>query len=136
MHKQILTLAMLSAAAGSTAAGAVDIGANTTVGASVFLDASYIKNQQNGVDVNPTGTGFDVKRGYLIIDHKFNDMFSANLTTDVQYSTASTATVTTPAIRRDVENRRVRAAETFLAEAWATAPRTGSSMPGSTPVPS
>src|ERR1700682_174985 len=96
MRKQILTLAMLSAAAGSTAAGAVDIGANTTVGASVFLDASYIKNQQNGVDVNPTGTGFDVKRGYLIIDHKFNDMFSANLTTDVQYSTASTATVTTP----------------------------------------
>ena len=96
MRKQILTLAMLSAAAVATTAQAIDIGADTTVGGQVFMDVSHLTNQQNGVDVNPTGTGFDIKRGYLIVDHKFNDIFSANLTTDVQYSTASTATVTTP----------------------------------------
>jgi hypothetical protein len=29
------------------------------------------------------GTGLDVKRFYLIVDHKFDDMWSANLTTDM-----------------------------------------------------
>jgi hypothetical protein len=96
MRKRILTAATLAGCAVGTAAAAVDIGDNTTVGGLVFLDVSHITNQQNGVDVNPTGTGFDVKRGYLIVDHKFNDIFSANLTTDVQFSTASTAVVTTP----------------------------------------
>jgi hypothetical protein len=96
MRKQILTAAAVAGFAVSTVAAAVDIGDNTIVGGQVFLDVSHITNQHHGVDVNPTGTGFDIKRGYLIVDHKFNDIFSADLTTDVQFSTASTAVVTTP----------------------------------------
>jgi hypothetical protein len=60
-------------------------GSGTTVGGQIFFDASHITQQQNGKDIPPTGTGFDVKRGYLIVNHKFNDVWSANLTTDAQY---------------------------------------------------
>jgi hypothetical protein len=99
MRKQILTVAFLTSCAGTTAAVAADVGANTTVGGQAFADFGYIKLQNenaNGVksDAPPTGVGFDIKRFYLIADHKFNDVWSADLTLDAQYSTASTATIT------------------------------------------
>lgn len=101
MRKQIIRAAILASCAGTTSAFAVDIGANTTVGGQVFFDVSHISLQNENaagskVDTAPTGTGFDVKRFYLIVDHKFNDTWSANLTTDAQFSNASTATVSTP----------------------------------------
>ena len=71
------------------------------VGGRVFFDVSHISLQNENaaganVDTPPTGTGFDVKRFYLSVDHRFNDIWSADLTTDAQFSAASTATVTTP----------------------------------------
>src|SRR3569833_3067309 len=42
--------------------------------------------------VPPSGTGFDIKRYYVGIDHKFNDIYSANLTMDMQYSSAISST--------------------------------------------
>jgi hypothetical protein len=74
---------------------------STTIGGVAWFDFSHISLQNqnsSGVytDVPPTGTGFDVKRFYLIVDHKFDDVWSANLTTDAQYSTASTTSVSTP----------------------------------------
>jgi hypothetical protein len=71
------------------------IGESTTVGGQAFLDVSHIAQQSNGVDVPPTGTGFDAKRFYLIADHSFNDIWSADLTLDAQYSTDKTTTVVT-----------------------------------------
>jgi len=99
MRKQILTVAFLTSCAGTTAAVAADLGANTTVGGQAFVDFGYIKLQNEDatgkkIDTPPSGVGFDVKRFYLIADHKFNDIFSADLTLDAQYSTASTATIT------------------------------------------
>jgi hypothetical protein len=99
MRKQILTVAFLSSCAGTTAAVAADIGANTTVGGQAFADFGYIKLQNENaagqkIDAPPTGVGFDIKRFYLIADHKFNDVWSADITLDAQYSTASTATIT------------------------------------------
>jgi len=101
MRKQILTVAFLTSCAGTTAAVAADIGANTTVGGQAFADFGYIKLQNENaagqkIDAGPTGVGFDIKRFYLIADHKFNDVWSADITLDAQYSTASTTTVTTP----------------------------------------
>src|SRR5450756_429067 len=101
MRKQILTAAALASCAGATTAMAVDVGADTTVGGRVFFDASNISLQNENaagakVDTPPNGTGFDVKRFYLIVDHKFNDIWCADLTTDAQFTTSSTATVTTP----------------------------------------
>src|SRR5258705_70281 len=101
MRKQILTTAaILISCAAATGREAVDIGANTKGGGQIFFDVSHISLQNENssgakIDAAPTGTGFDVKRFYLSIDHRFNDVWSADLTTDAQFSTASTATVTT-----------------------------------------
>ena len=66
---------------------------NTTVGVQSFMDFGNISNQQNGVDVAPSGTGFDIKRFYLIVDHKFDNVWAANLTTDAQYLSEKTTSV-------------------------------------------
>jgi hypothetical protein len=103
MRKHLITTAVLLSCAAATSAYAVDIGDNTTVGGQSFFDFSNISQQQgqaNGTDpsVAPSGTGFDVKRFYLIVDHQFNDIWSADLTTDAQYASSTTvvtgATVT------------------------------------------
>jgi hypothetical protein len=65
-------------------AAAADLGENTTVGGRVFFDVSYIGLQNENaagakIDTPPTGTGFDVKRFYLIVDHRFNETWSANI---------------------------------------------------------
>jgi hypothetical protein len=101
MHKKILAAAMLSGGAATTPALAVDVGSDTTIGGLVFFDVSNISLQNEDktgkkVDTPPNGFGFDIKRFYLIVDHKFNDVWSANLTTDAQYSTAATTSVVTP----------------------------------------
>lgn len=104
MRKQSLKAVMIASCAAATAGAlappalAADIGANTTVGGQVFTDLSDISLQNDNakgvpVDTAPNGTGFDVKRFYLIVNHTFNDVWSADLTTDAQYSTASTSTV-------------------------------------------
>ena len=81
-------------AATASAAG-IDVGANTTVGGELFADFSHIQLQNENaagqrIDTAPDGTGFDVKRFYLIVDHRFNEVWAADLTTDAQFSTAST----------------------------------------------
>jgi len=53
---------------------------NTKVGATVFSDLSNI--QQSPSPNAKNGTGFDVKRAYLSVEHSFNDIYSANLTAD------------------------------------------------------
>jgi len=73
----------------------VEVAPNTTVGSQLFADVSHISNDQAGIPVAPDGTGFDVKRFYLIVDHIFNDVWSANLTTDAQYISSPSVSVTT-----------------------------------------
>jgi hypothetical protein len=103
MRKHLITAAILASCAAATAAHAVDVGDNTTIGGQAFFDFTNISDHQgqaNGSDpaVAPSGTGFDVKRFYLIVDHQFNDIWSADLTTDAQYASSTTvvtgATVT------------------------------------------
>ena len=100
MTKQILAVwaavgcSLATAAYADAVATEVDTG-TTTVGAQAFLDVSNISNQQNGVDVAPTGTGFDAKRFYLIVAHKFDDVWAANLTTDAEYLSDKTTSVVT-----------------------------------------
>ncbi len=64
----------------------------TSVSGRMYFDLSNIQQKSNGAKVAPSGTGFDIKRFYLGVDHKFNDTYSANITTDVQYSSALSAT--------------------------------------------
>ncbi|HEY7900643.1 MAG TPA: hypothetical protein VIC25_05605, partial [Caulobacteraceae bacterium] len=65
---------------------------NTTVGGTVFADMSYISNKNDGVKNAQSGVNYDIKRMYLTVNHKFNDVFAANLTTDFTYDSTTKAT--------------------------------------------
>jgi hypothetical protein len=102
MRNYILPTALAMSCVSATALADVQVTDKTTIGATVFADVSHIslKNDDkngNEVDAPPTGTGFDVKRFYLIINHTFNEFWSANLTTDAQFSSAQTTQVPTTA---------------------------------------
>ncbi len=53
---------------------------DTKVGATVFADLTNIS--QSPSPNNKNGTGEDIKRAYLTVDHKFDDIWSASLTAD------------------------------------------------------
>ena len=101
MHsKKILMPVVLAALGAASVAQALDVGSSTTVGGLAYLDFSDIQQKQNGLDypvpppaatapVTGSGVGFDVKRAYLIVDHKFDSVWAANITTDAQYDTNS-----------------------------------------------
>jgi hypothetical protein len=89
MLNRSLTAAALLACA--TAASAAEEG-KTTVGGRLFIDVSNINESLNGNDTAAQGIGLDVKRGYLIVDHKFDDRWSANITTDFNYAGKTTET--------------------------------------------
>jgi hypothetical protein len=59
---------------------------NTSLSGKMYFDFTSIdqKNSDTG-KTNASGLGLDVKRFYLGVDHKFNDVWSANLTTDFNY---------------------------------------------------
>jgi hypothetical protein len=58
---------------------------NTTIGGTAFIDVSNIEHKVSGKKQGDEGTNFDLKRFYVSIDHKFDDVWSANITTDVTY---------------------------------------------------
>lgn len=64
----------------------------TTLSGRMYFNLSSISQESNGKKVTPSGVGFDLKRFYLGVDHKFNSVYSANLTTDVQYSSVLSST--------------------------------------------
>ncbi|MDG2526730.1 carbohydrate porin [Stenotrophomonas sp. HITSZ_GD] len=61
---------------------------DTKIGGRIFFDATHVDQENNGKKTDATGYGIDVKRFYLTVDHKFTDVWSANLTTDFQYLSA------------------------------------------------
>jgi hypothetical protein len=64
--------------------------ANTSVNGRMYWDFSYVDQSVNHVRTGTTnGTAFDIKRFYIGIDHKFDDVFSANVTTDFTYDSGS-----------------------------------------------
>jgi hypothetical protein len=61
--------------------------AATSISGRMYYDITNISQKSNGVTPAgvPNGTNFDIKRFYVSIDHKFNDVFSADITTDFNY---------------------------------------------------
>jgi hypothetical protein len=57
----------------------------TKIGAKIFADFTSIDAKSDGTKTAASGMGVDVKRAYVSIGHKFDDMWSANVTTDFQY---------------------------------------------------
>ncbi|MFT4248690.1 MAG: porin [Pseudomonas sp.] len=72
---------------------------NTKVSGRMFFDVSSVDRSQGGKKVDSSssngnaknGLGFDVKRFYLTVDHKFDNIWSARLTTDFEYNSTSGA---------------------------------------------
>jgi hypothetical protein len=65
---------------------------NTSVTGRMYYNISHSEVKSNGAKTPATATGFDIKRFYVGIDHKFNKTFSANITTDFQYDSVAGAT--------------------------------------------
>ncbi len=64
---------------------------NTSVNGRVFFNESNLHVQSNGVNSTVNGTGFNIKRMYLGVDHKFSDVYSATLLMDVSNVIGETA---------------------------------------------
>ncbi|MCP5411142.1 MAG: hypothetical protein H6924_03275 [Alphaproteobacteria bacterium] len=66
---------------------------NTSIDGRMYFDFSNINNEANGVRVagGGNGTNFDIKRFYVGINHTFNSIFSANVTTDTTYDSTTGA---------------------------------------------
>lgn len=86
MRKHILSAAVLTVCAGMSLSAIAD--ENTTIGGKAFFDFTNVDQTSDGADTANSGVGFDAKRFYLAVDHKFDDMWSANLTTDFNYVSA------------------------------------------------
>lgn len=84
-NKLLVSLAVSAALMAPLAAHA-DAGA-TTIGGVIFADFTSVNSQNKGTDVDPNGFGIDVKRGYFIVNHSFDDVWSAALTTDFNFAT-------------------------------------------------
>src|ERR1700685_2420652 len=102
MRKNKTLLAVALATAFAAPLAQADDAGSTTVGGLIFTDLTSISTTQEqagqpSTDKDPNGFGLDVKRGYLIVNHTFDDVWSANLITDFNYPSykaKSTSTVT------------------------------------------
>jgi hypothetical protein len=66
----------------------------TSISGRMYWDVTNIDHTSNGVRTpsqSDNGTSFDIKRFYIGVDHTFNDIFSANVTTDVTYDSSTKA---------------------------------------------
>ena len=58
----------------------------TTVGGKIFLDATYPNQYKNGKRTALSRNGQDLKRFYIKVDHRFSGVWSAHLTTDMNWT--------------------------------------------------
>lgn len=70
--------------------------ANTSISGKAFLNVSNIHQTSTDLagvktDNAQNGTQTELKRFYIGVDHKFNNIFSANLTTDFRYNANGTS---------------------------------------------
>lgn len=64
---------------------------DTKISGRMYFNFSNIDQQASGQKTSGSGTGFDIKRLYVGIDHKFNKVFAFNVTTDVSNVVGSTS---------------------------------------------
>jgi len=89
--KTLLLAGSALALASLTAAPAMADGywwSNTSISGRMYFDLTNISNKNDGVSNAQDGTHFDIKRFYVSIDHQFDDVWSADVTTDFLYDTS------------------------------------------------
>jgi len=92
---------------------------NTTISGRMYYNLSNLdqKTSTQGKVTN-TGTGFEIKRFYLGVDHKFNDMFSANLTTDARYNNVESGGLTGKSATNSGSNSGVNDVQLYIKKAY------------------
>ena len=67
--------------------------ANTSISGRMYFNASHVSHTVNGIKTgnSDNGGGFAIKRLYLGVDHKFDDVFSASLTMDADSPVSATS---------------------------------------------
>ncbi len=93
MRKLNLIALAVAAALVAPAAAYADAG-DTTIGGVIYADFTSINTQNKGKDVDPNGLGTDVTRAYFVVTHQFDDIWSANLTTDFNFASFKTSSQT------------------------------------------
>jgi hypothetical protein len=91
---QATTAAQVAAAPAPAAAPKIDMPSwikNTSISGKAFFNVSTIDQERADIEQTTNGTQTELKRFYLGVDHKFNDMFSANVTTDFRYGSNGTS---------------------------------------------
>jgi hypothetical protein len=88
---QTATATKVAAAPAAPKADASGWTKDTKISGKAFFNVSSIDNERNGVDQASNGTQTELKRFYLGVDHKFNNVLSANLTTDFRYGSNGTS---------------------------------------------
>lgn len=73
------------------AVSAMSWAGQTKISGRMYFNFSNINQSASGQKTTGSGTGFDIKRLYIGIDHKFNDVFAFNVTTDVSNVVGSTS---------------------------------------------
>ncbi len=80
-------LAMAAIASGASAQSWAD---NTSVSGRIYADFTNLTTKTDGTQSGAAnGTGFDVTRFYIGVDHKFNDIWSMNFTSDMSYNSGT-----------------------------------------------
>ena len=98
MRKNLLVSLAVSVALAAPLAAHADAG-DTSIGGVIYTDLTSINTTSAGKDVDPNGLGLDVKRGYFVVNHSFDDVWSANLTTDFNFASyKNSCTVTGGAV--------------------------------------
>jgi hypothetical protein len=93
MSKQIIAaLGVMACAVASAAHADTAITENTSVGGKAFIDLTSLDQKAAGTKTPTSGFGLDVTRFYLIANHTFDSVWSANLTTDFNYISADKET--------------------------------------------
>ncbi|MGH8298403.1 MAG: porin [Steroidobacteraceae bacterium] len=65
-----------------------------SVDGKIYADLTNLTQQNNGTDTSNSGTGVDVKRFYLMVNEKFDSMWSAKLESDATYNSVTASTCT------------------------------------------
>ncbi|MEO8307944.1 MAG: hypothetical protein ABI616_07880 [Pseudomonadota bacterium] len=83
--KKALTISCAVACLAAGAGRAALADEATTISGKTFLDISNIDGTSDGNKTAASGTGFDAKRLYIGVDHKFDDNWSMQAVTDFNY---------------------------------------------------
>ena len=87
MRHSLIATAVATVLIAASAAAHADVLTDTTLSGKTFIDFTNLDQTKNGSDTANAGTGVDIKRFYLTVEHKFDDIWSANLTTDYNVTT-------------------------------------------------